>query len=333
MKLIAPDYYPTFRCIADQCRHSCCIGWEIDIDPETRARYHRVPGAFGARLNASIADGEVSSFRLGEGERCPMLNANGLCDLITELGEGMLCQICADHPRFRSYFGWAEAEHCSASESDCLQSPSVTSARPCAGGWSRTELGLGLCCEEAARLVLTQTAPMTLITLEDDGADEALPEDEAELLALRGELIALMQDDSRPLTDRLDALLAAVDFTLPGQDWAEVYRGLERLDPKWDACLDGMAPIGAEAPAELQGALANFAAYLLYRHLPGALEDDDIPGRVAFCVLSTRVLAALCAGKPGCTMADCIEFARMYSAEIEYDEDNVAALLDALWEE
>lgn len=303
MRVIVPDYYKEFSCIAGDCRHSCCIGWEIDIDPETRARYHRVPGAFGARLNASIADGEVSSFRLGEGERCPMLNANGLCDLITELGEDMLCQICADHPRFRSYFS------------------------------DRTELGLGLCCEEAARLVLTQTAPMALISLEDDGADETLPEDEAALLALRGELIALVQDGSQALTTRLEALLAAVDFTLPGQDWAEVYRGLERLDPKWDACLDGIAPIGAEAPAELQGALANFAAYLLYRHLPGALEDDDIPGRVAFCVLSTCVLAALCAGKPGCTMADCIEFARMYSAEIEYDEDNVAALLDALWEE
>lgn len=195
------------------------------------------------------------------------------------------------------------------------------------------EIGLGLCCEEAARLVLTQTEPMTLITLEDDGAGEVLPEDEAELLALRGKLIALVQDGSQPLYARFDALLAAVDFTIPEQDWAEVYRSLERLDPKWDACLDGIETIGAETPAELQGALANFAAYLLYRHLPGALEDDDVPGRVAFCVLSTRVLAALCAGKPGCTMADCIEFARMYSAEIEYDEDNVAALLDALWEE
>ena len=303
MKLISPKYYPEFRCIADKCRHSCCIGWEIDIDPATREKYRYVSGEFGQRLNASIADGKVSSFRLGEGERCPMLNANGLCDLITELGEGMLCQICADHPRFRSYFS------------------------------DRTEIGLGMCCEEAARLVLTQKEPMTLITLEDDGADEALPEDEAELLALRGKLIALVQDGSQALSERLNALLAAVDFTIPERDWEEVYRGLERLDPKWDACLDGIAPIGAEAPAELQGALANFAAYLLYRHLPGALEDDDVPGRVAFCVLSTRVLAALCAGKPGCTMADCIEFARMYSAEIEYDEDNVAALLDALWEE
>ena len=72
---------------------------------------------------------------------------------------------------------------------------------------------------------------------------------------------------------------------------------------------------------------------MLYRHLPGTLEDDDIPGRVAFCVLSTRVLMALCAAAEGCTPADCIEQARMYSAEIEYDEDNIAALLDALWED
>ena len=27
-----PDYYKEFQCIADQCEHSCCIGWEIDVD-------------------------------------------------------------------------------------------------------------------------------------------------------------------------------------------------------------------------------------------------------------------------------------------------------------
>ena len=340
MKIIAPNYYPAFRCIADKCRHSCCIGWEIDIDPDTRAAYRRVPGAFGQRLNAAIEDGEVSSFRLGENERCPMLNKSGLCDLITVLGEDALCQICADHPRFRNYFA------------------------------DRTEIGLGLCCEEAARIILTQKEPMRLITLEDDGNDAVLPEEESALLALRDELIALLQDESRPLEACLDALLDAVDFAIPDKDWAAVYRGLERLDPAWDDCLDvlstrwlsqkvskghraeaaprwGVAegkassdvggsesPLVASAEAKpLQTAWRNFAVYLLYRHLPGALEDDDIAGRVAFCVLSARVLAVLCAAHGGCTLADCIEYARMYSAEIEYSEDNIAALLDALWED
>ena len=302
MKLIAPDYYREFRCIADKCRHSCCIGWEIDIDPDTRAKYRRVAGEFGTRLNECIEDGEVSCFRLGADERCPMLNENGLCDLITELGEDMLCQICADHPRYRSFFT------------------------------GRTEIGLGMCCEEAARIILARNTPVQLVTLEDDGTDAVMPDDEADLLALREKLMALLQDDAHPLEARLDALLAAVDFTIPEKDWAEIYRGLERLDPAWDSCLDAL-DFSLAAPAYLQAALRNFAVYMLYRHLPGALEDDDIPGRVAFCVLSTRILAALCAGKDGCTIADCIEFARMYSAEIEYSEDNICALLDALWEE
>ena len=34
MRIIAPDYYREFHCIADKCRHSCCIGWEIDIDAD-----------------------------------------------------------------------------------------------------------------------------------------------------------------------------------------------------------------------------------------------------------------------------------------------------------
>lgn len=302
MKTIAPNYYPAFHCIADKCRHSCCIGWEIDIDPDTREAYRRVPGEFGARLNASIDDGEVSSFRLGEGERCPMLNQNGLCDLITELGEDALCQICADHPRFRNYFA------------------------------DRTEIGLGLCCEEAARLILSQEEPMRLIFLENDGADDEPNAEEANLLALRTALICIMQNETQPLAARLDRLLAAVNFTIPERDWAEVYRGLERLDPAWDNALDLLSGTAGKCPEHLHIALEKFCVYLLYRQLPGALEDDDIPGRVAFCVLSTRILMVLCAAKENCTLADCIDLARMYSAEIEYSEENIAALLDALWE-
>ena len=333
MRLISPDYYPQFRCIADKCRHSCCIGWEIDIDTDTREKYRRVPGEFGARLNAAIEDGEVSRFRMlkvgqsptsdsdclqspsvastrpcAEGwPVCPMLNQSGLCDLITELGEDHLCQICADHPRFRSFFT------------------------------DRTEIGLGLCCEEAARIILTREEPMQLILLEDDGNAAELPEDEAALLALRGELIALTQDRARPIEARLDALLDAVDLAIPERDWVAVYRDLEQLDPAWDSHIERLSTLGSRGSQEslhtFDTAFEQFCVYLLYRHLPGALEDDDVPGRVAFCVLSTQVLMSLCAAKADCTTADVLDFARMYSAEIEYSEDNIAALLDALWED
>ena len=304
MRLIAPDYYRDFHCIADKCHHSCCIGWEIDIDPDTREKYRQVPGAFGARLSAAIEDGDAGScFRMGDGERCPMLNPSGLCDLITALGEENLCQICADHPRFRNFYT------------------------------DRTEIGLGLCCEEAARLILTQEKPMRLIFLEDDGANDEPTEEEANLFALRTALICIMQNETQPLATRLDRLLAAVDFTIPEKDWPSVYRDLERLDPLWDDVLDRLTLPPQPLPRKLEAAIENFTVYLLYRHLPGAMADEDIPGRVAFCVLSAQILMALCAAKDGCTLADCIEYARMYSAEIEYDEDNIAALLDALWED
>ena len=32
---VYPNYYDKFKCIANRCKHSCCIGWEIDIDEDT----------------------------------------------------------------------------------------------------------------------------------------------------------------------------------------------------------------------------------------------------------------------------------------------------------
>ena len=105
MTLIYPATADAFRCIADACRHTCCKGWEIDIDPDTRAKYAAMTGEIGQRLRDAIADTpDGASFRLREDERCPMLNDSGLCDIITACGEGALCQICADHPRYRNEF-------------------------------------------------------------------------------------------------------------------------------------------------------------------------------------------------------------------------------------
>ena len=149
MNIYAPDYYPRFRCIAGQCRHTCCEGWEIDIDEESLRKYRAVPGPFGERLRACIADTDPACFILDH-DRCPLLNRDNLCDLILHCGEDFLCQICADHPRFRNF-------------------------------WSgRIEIGLGLACEEAARLILSCDHPLRLIRLE--GEEEEAPDETEEWL-------------------------------------------------------------------------------------------------------------------------------------------------------
>lgn len=99
-----PDFAPDFVCKADKCRHSCCRGWEIDIDAATAAWYLTLDGEIGEELRQNIVQAEdgTYSFRLTPEERCPFLRADGLCRLILTLDEDALCEICTMHPRFLS---------------------------------------------------------------------------------------------------------------------------------------------------------------------------------------------------------------------------------------
>ena len=196
MKEIVPRYLRDFKCIAGACRHSCCVGWEIDIDERSLENYRRVEGEFGKRLAENIViEGESACFRLKEDERCPFLNEKGLCDIYTTLGEESLCQICTDHPRFYNEIA------------------------------DRRERGVGLCCEAACRLVLCQEKPLSFEASADDG--EALCYD-----AFEEEIVKTRQ----ALFDKIQSLESLEELTADcpeSTDWCAVFGNLERLDPKW----------------------------------------------------------------------------------------------------
>jgi len=302
MKTIMPNYYVNFKCIADRCRHNCCIGWEIDIDPDTLERYQRVSGDFGARLQAEI-NTQNNCFRLDEKERCPFLNRQGLCDIITELGEDALCQICADHPRFRNYFS------------------------------NHVEMGLGLCCEEAARLILTQKEPFFL-------SEQPQTNDPAEqvFFDLRNRLFDMIQNDHIPFSQRVGLLTAVCGGRLPQKtaaEWGGNFQKLERLEPQWGAllaqlCSEHNLP---QLSAQWDALSARLLLYFVYRHLSGALEDQRLGARAAFCALSVQMirhLAALLQKRGMLTLDSFSELARLYSAEIEYSDENAEILLNLL---
>jgi hypothetical protein len=56
MKQFTPDYFNTFKCIADKCTHSCCIGWEIDVDEVTLDFYKSIKGIYLVLFNKKLAD-------------------------------------------------------------------------------------------------------------------------------------------------------------------------------------------------------------------------------------------------------------------------------------
>ena len=94
MIIYRPSYYNEFKCIADKCRHSCCVGWEISVDDDTLKRYEDIDRD---DILCHIDDGQIM---LCEGERCPFLKSDGLCRLIAELGDDYTSKICREHPRF-----------------------------------------------------------------------------------------------------------------------------------------------------------------------------------------------------------------------------------------
>ncbi len=239
MKVFAPDYYAGFRCAAGACRHSCCVGWEIDVDPETLERYRHMSSPLGEKLKRCIAPEPVPHFVLSAEERCPFLTEQNLCEIILLEGEDSLCQICADHPRFRNY--WSD----------------------------RIEMGLGMACEEAARLILTSPHPLRLVPVSEEWEEQ--PE--------------IPSEEERALRDYRDRLLDAVAETGPA---------------------------------------ARLREYLIYRHLADALYDGRIAERTR---LVDRAFERMTAGWDGQSVPDLAEKARIFSNEVEYDDEKLEQLL------
>ena len=63
MTEIFPNYYKKFKCIADKCRHSCCVGWEIDIDKDTMRKYSELSHPYGKKIRESIENDTFDEFK------------------------------------------------------------------------------------------------------------------------------------------------------------------------------------------------------------------------------------------------------------------------------
>ncbi len=309
MKTFAPNYYTLFRCIADKCRHSCCVGWDVYIDDATLAKYRAAGGELGKRLAENICEGEDGAcFRMDENGRCPFLNRCGLCDIILEKGDGYISEICTEHPRFYNFFS------------------------------SHTEVGLGLSCEEAARIILSQEEKTCLYPIaEDDEEEFGLYPEEEYILTKREEVFEILQKENKPLNEKAREMLCASGAVFPqksADEWAKTLASLEMLDPAWGKTLETLA-VGENADLpEFERAFEKLLIYFVYRHTASAEDEADFAARVCFSYLGFAVIRALCATKKAesgnCSFADLCEFARQYSAEIEYSEENTEALIDIM---
>lgn len=287
MKEIFPNYYYEFRCIADKCKHSCCVGWEIDIDDDTMDLYNSLEGELAEKIRANI-EGDVPHFVLKDTERCPFLKENGLCEIICEYGDGALCDICALHPRFSNFYD------------------------------DFTETGLGLCCEEAARLILTYQEEFSIDVPEFAQNNSFFKE--------RKEVFDVLQNRQVPAPERFRALSEKYGyiFQFSGKELYDFFMSLERLDKGWERELERLKRVGNTQIFEredLQIFFEQLSCYFVFRHFDKG---------VGFTLLSCYVIGIICAECN--SIEEMLDVARMYSSEIEYSEENTQKVADFCFE-
>ena len=199
MKYHKPSFFDQFKCIGSACTDTCCAGWEIEVDETTAEGYLTEKGAFGDRLRREIGSEPGEYFFKLKNNRCPFLNKENLCDIFINLGEDRLCDICREHPRFYNWFG------------------------------DYTEVGLGLCCEEAERLLFSDSKPLTFVEEVHTDASDLLDDESEEceqMLEERKAIFTILQNRKKNIGARLKRLLLQLPYademlllTVPILEW------------------------------------------------------------------------------------------------------------------
>ena len=361
MQITYPHYYQRFACAADQCPDTCCAGWQIVIDEETREKYSQVKGEMGERLNASICQ---DSFRQKKG-RCVFLNEKGLCDIYTQLGSKMLCRTCKNYPRHMEEFE------------------------------NLREMSLSMSCPAAAEILLGCREKVRFVTMEEETEEESYEEFDFflfdKLMSVREILFKLLQDRRQPAEYRMAAcvgLVHDVQLRINKRQLAEVDMLLERysragawekLKKRWSCyeeksdekfymlrkmmeCLEELEVLNPRFIKQVKGyqqmlffrgrehyqrereefeqycreqklALPKeqWMVYFVYTYFAGAVYDEDAYAKLKMAAVSTVFLSEwafaqwMRNGKL-LRQSDLVEISYRYSRELEHSDFNLNKL-------
>lgn len=291
MKIFAPKYYQNFKCVAGDCTHSCCVGWQIEVDQTALEKYALLKGDYAKKINESLTK-RNPHFKLTKGKRCPHLDENGLCKIISIYGEYYLCDICREHPRF----------------------------------YNRTtkglEVGLGISCPTACKIVLTSDDYGIFVEVGESDFDENLPlYDGAEHI---NDIFSTLADRTTSLSERIakiENLYSVSPTRLSDERWKKYIGMLEFLTAQhkelfFNYTNDFKIEKGVENIVE------RALAYFTYRHLPSANNQNEFRKTLGFCLFCTRLLASLINSTNTKTLDEIVNLAVTVSEEIEYSLDN-----------
>lgn len=291
-----PTFYHTFQCKANQCHHTCCQKWTIDVDEETAKLYQTLPTPLGEDLRKFMTvDDEGYYFMFSDKQpTCPLLREDGLCRVVLELGEDSLCDTCHMHPRFYKYI--EDLELC----------------------------GVGLSCEESVEKLLATEGDQLLFTIEDDDGEFT-----AEDRTVLENIFNLLALSINPAICQF-TLNHSVHYC---QELVTVYKKTEPIDKEWTKQLAHLEAMLSSTTASTTmdllkadtidvSALNKVYQYILYRQID-MLAEYSLESLVRYAFDATVFIALLTH-----QFGNLPEQIRRWSEQIEYDEDNVAFLFN-----
>lgn len=357
-----PDYYEEFRCIAGDCKHSCCCSWEIDIDEDTYQYYRTVEGAFGDKLRENIKTGKRNFFKMKHG-KCPFLRKDQLCEVFTQLGEEALCEVCTEYPRFVTDYGMIR------------------------------ERALCLSCEEVGRILFSKKDPVTIkefvqpgdLDMEQTDRETKEQEKRNDIVRARDACIEMIQDRTLPLKERVVRVIKfakefqdTIDGNLIGNEAAltenfvdsnslayqkkrhalfmermEVFLRMEVMEEEWQEEINNVArAFHGDLQEELYVTIEkNFLedmkdrmqeyeqllVYFLFRYVIQAIYDNNFYNRVKFCIVCYLVIRDMdytryLIHNNEYTLEDRIDTVRIFSKQTEHSEKCLNYLMDAMKE-
>lgn len=365
MKIRVPSYFKDFTCIASECEDTCCAGWGIVIDEETYHCYQNIESDFGEKLRSKmIEDEDGDNVFVLNGENCPFLNENNLCEIYNELGEKNLCYTCRQYPRYMEEF------------------------------LDLRETGISLSCPEAARIILGNRK-VTEFELSEDtqvgDTDDCIDEDALEdFLLCRNSIIDMLEMTDISLEARAGVVLRFVEEIQDKIDFDELdeikdvrekynkssfieelindlyqYKGNEVIKynnvHEYFKTYSDLEHINANDPLGLNNALRNLRkseedrafyinkhkafnhyykdnmykfknilVYFIFRYFMKSIFDYDMSSKIKIAIMSTIMIKELAVVRwietGQFTEVDMVDISHMYSKDVEHLEENIETL-------
>lgn len=314
MKTVKPKYFDKFRCIAGKCPDTCCAGWDVELDDAHAEAYKQDSSKLKELFDRHLSRDEDGYIFTPVDGRCPMLDTNGLCKIQLQNGESALCDTCRLFPRYFDDYG------------------------------DIREIGLGLGCPEAARLLL-----LTDSDLSPDCHIESKDKIYNILSQKRDEFFTVLDNRNFDFKMKLSAILFSAaefqseidrvdmlgnDSSVPFSDCIDVLKKMEYISEDRrlrllslndDKCkYDNSQKYGDD--------FVKLMKYYIMRYMMTACFDLDLLTKIKYGVFACIIIKRLYDSIPDLSLDDRAAILCGYSKEIEYSQINLDILDGAMYD-